>query len=268
MLNDIQIGRRALLRGSSTLGALAATPARAATLRPIAVIGATARSALDVLKQGLAQGRRVTGFARNPERIGVSHANFIPAQGDIYDRASIEAALQGDEVVISLVGNRYVDGRKPEYIDLYSVGGSTVLSAMRRRGNRRIITMTSGGTEQIPPSQPAEDADPSDKVVWSSRHTYQDMQRWEKILAVSDMDYVVLRPRRLATGPVRYNLKFTSHPNHAAFTTRTGGHKSTVTYADVAAFTLTLIDGTEHLGTAVGLYSDLFLGDPVPGSLN
>lgn len=229
-------------------------------LSPIFVVGATARSAGELITQALAQGRRVTGFARDPHKIGVTHANFIPAKGDVYDLGSITAALRGDEVIVSLLGSKFDPDHEPGYVDLYSVGGSNVLAAMRQKGNRRIITMTSGGTEQIPPEKPTSN-DFSDNFVWRERNVYQDMQRWEKILAVSGVEYVVMRPRRLAAGPMLNNLKFSVHKNHAAFDERTGGPQSTVTYADVAAFALTLIEGNAYLGTAVGIYSDLYLGN-------
>lgn len=247
---------------AATLAASVVPAAQAADLTAVAVIGATARSAQEMIVQALAQGRRVTGIARSPERLTVSHPNLTAARGDVYDLDSLSAALRGDEVVISVVGRGTADlDGEPGYVDLYSVGGATTLQAMRRKGNRRIITMTSGGTEQIPPDKPPPDADPSDAFVWRHRNVYGDMQRWEKILAASDLEYVVIRPRRLAAGPRRDNLRMTVHRDHAAFATRTGGNKSTVTYADVAAFTMTLIEGRDYLGTAVGLYSDVFTGE-------
>lgn len=232
----------------------------ATDLKPIVVIGATARSAGEIMSQALAQGRRVTGFARNPDRIKIDHPNFIRAKGDVYDLGSVTAALRGDEVVVSLLGRAQTPGKFPDYVDIYSVGGMTTITAMRRKGNKRIITMTSGGTAQIPPAQPTTD-DFSDNFVWKDRNTYQDMQRWEKILHASDLEYVVVRPRRLAEGPVRNNLQFSYHPNHTAFSERVCGNQSTVTYADVAKFTLTLAEGNQYLGTAVGICSDLFLGN-------
>lgn len=235
----------------------------ATNLKPIVVIGATARSAGEIITQALAQGRRVTAFARDPDRIKVDHPNLIRAKGDAYNLADVTATLRGDEIVITLLGRRSEPGKFPDYVDVYSVAGSTILTAMHRKGNTRIITMTSGGTAQIPAAEPTNN-DFSDNFVWKDRATYQDMRRWEKILHASGLEYIVLRPRRLAEGPVRDNLQFSYHPNHTAFAERVCGNQSTVTYADVAKFTLTLIEGDKHLGTAVGICSDLFLGNPSP----
>lgn len=229
----------------------------AQALNPLLVVGATARSAPEIIEQALSQGRRVTGFARNPEKIGITHPNFLAVKGDIYDLASLQGCMRGDEVLISLLGLQPDPVKEAEYVDIYSVGTTNMLAAMRHKGNRRIIVTASGGTEQIPKQKPTND-DWSDNFVWRVRNVYRDMQRMEKILAVSDMEYVVLRPRRLGQGPKLNNLKLSVHKNHTAFDERTGGPRSKVTYADLAAFALTLTDGPNpYLGTAVGIYTDV-----------
>ncbi|MCB2107227.1 MAG: NAD(P)H-binding protein [Rhodobacteraceae bacterium] len=257
------IARRSLIKrsaGALTLAGSGRLAHAAENLRPVVVIGATGRSAGPIIAQALEQGRRVTGLARRPERLTIDHPNFTAARGDVYDIDSLSDAMRGDEVVISVIGRGLADvDSEPGYVDLYSVGGSATLQAMRRKGNKRIITMTSGGTEQIPPAKPTN-GDPSDEFVWRHRNVYGDMQRWERILLRSDMEYVVLRPRRLIDGPIQNNLKLSVHRNHAAFDERSGGHRSSVTFADVAAFTLAQCEGNGYLGTAVGIYSDVYLG--------
>jgi nucleoside-diphosphate-sugar epimerase len=173
-------------------------------------------------------------------------------------------ALRGDEVVISLIGPRLERGVEPGYIDVYSVGTATIISAMRAKGNKRLLITTSGGTEQIPKEKPTN-GDPIDDIVWRNRNLYGDMQRSEKIVAASGLEYVVLRPRFLGGGPKQHNLKFSVHKNHTAFDARTGGETSRVLYSDIAEFVLTLLDGPNpYLGTAVGIYSDVQI--QLPGS--
>jgi len=247
--------RRSVLGAALALTAIRTAQA-ADKLRPIFVVGATARMAPEIMQQALDQGRRVTGFARSPEKIAIKNKNFTAVKGDIYDLKALTDALKGDEVVISLVGPRLERGVEPGYIDIYSVGVSTVISAMRAKGNKRLLITTSGGTEQIPKEKPTN-GDPIDEIVWRNRNLYGDMQRSEKIVAVSDLEYIVLRPRFLGDGPKQHNLKFSVHKNHTAFNERTGGATSRVLYADIAEFVLTLLDGPNpYLGTAVGIYSD------------
>jgi putative NADH-flavin reductase len=246
--------------GTAATSALAAQPA----LAPILVIAATARSAPQILAQALAQGRKVTALARNPNRIeATGHPNLKVVRGDVYDLNSLSAAMTGAEAVISLIGPRIEDHTQEiGYVDIYSVGTATIISAMRRKGNRRLIAVSSGGPEQIPPEKPASD----DKIatwVWNARNLYGDMQRMEKIIAVSDLDTVILRARNFGDGPKRDNLLLKVHDNYTDFeqykdvSKRTPGERSRVTYADFAALCLDLAQGDRFLGKAVGVYSDV-----------
>jgi putative NADH-flavin reductase len=238
--------------------------APSAGLAPILVIAATARSAPEILAQGLAEGRKVTALARSPERIEAApHPNLKIVRGDVYDVDSLAAAMTGAETVISLVGPRVVDHSKEiGFVDVYSVGTATIISAMRRRGNRRLIAVSSGGPEQIPPGKPTT-GDPIDTWVWNARNLYGDMQRMEKIIAVSDLETVILRARNFGAGPRRDNLKLKVHDRYTDFdqyrdrAKRTPGERSRVTYADFAALCLGLAQGERFLGKAVGVYSDV-----------
>ena len=233
---------------------------------PILVIAATARSAPEILSQALSQGRRVTALARNPDKIEVSaHPNLKVVRGDVYDIASLAAAMSGAEAVISLIGPRVIDHSKEiGFVDLYSVGTATIISAMRRKGNRRLIAVSSGGPEQIPAAKPGAD----DKIgtwVWNARNLYGDMQRMEKIIAVSDLETVILRARNFGPGPRLDNLKLKVHDNYTDFeqyrdlSRRTPGERSRVTYADFGALCLSVAQGERFLGKSVGVYSEVLI---------
>ena len=250
--------------GYSLLAALAAGIPRArASNQPILVIGATARSAPDLLEQALAQGRRVTALARTPGKVAVSGAGLTAVKGDVYDVESLAAAMTGDEAVVSLIGPRIADHtREIGFVDLYSVGTANIISAMRRKGNRRLIAVSSGGPEQIPSEKPKV-AGTVDTWVWNARNLYGDMQRMEKIIAGSDLETTILRARNFGKGPRLDNLKLKVHDNYTDFdqykdrSKRTPGEGSRVTYADFAALVLSVIDADRFLGNAVGVYSDV-----------
>lgn len=221
-----------------------AVPAQSA-LAPILVIAASARTAPEILKQALAEGRMVTALARSPGKIVAAHPNLRIVKGDVYDVASLAAAMTGNEAVISLVGPQVADHSKEiGYVDIYLVGTATIISAMRRKGNRRLVAVSSGGPEQIPAEKPAPD-NPIDNWVWNARNLYGDMQRMEKIIAVSDLETVILRARNGA-GPRRDNLKLKVHDDYTNFeqyrdrSKRTPGERSRVTYPDFAALCLDL----------------------------
>ncbi len=261
------MNRREIL-GFSIATAFAANIAGAASSpRSILVIGATARSAPELLERALAQGRRVTALARSPERIAVSGPGLTAVKGDVYDIDSLTAAMTGEEAVVSLVGPRVTDHSKEiGFVDLYSVGTATIISAMRRKGNKRLIVVSSGGPEQIPSEKPAVKGT-VDTWVWNARNLYGDMQRMEKIVAISDLETVILRARNFGEGPRLDNLKFKVHDNYTDFdqykdkSKRTPGEGSRVTYADFAALILSVVEGERFLGKSVGVYSDVMSND-------
>jgi len=226
--------------------------ARSDSPAPITVIGATARSAPAIIEQALAQGRQVTGLARSPERLSITHPNFTAVKGDVYDVDSLAAALTGDEVVISLVGPSYVPGKEVTSVDLYSVGTAAIITAMRRKGNARLIVTSSGGVEMIPDEKPTSDGF-AENFVWLKRGQYQDMQRMERIVANSDLEYVVLRPRGFREGPIKNNLLI-------ADGVPTPNPGSVMSYADFAALTLSLVDGDQYLNRTIGVYTEEILG--------
>ena len=218
------------------------------------MIGATARSAPEIIEQALAQGHRVVGLARSPERLTIKHPNFAGVKGDVYDIDTLTAALTGDEVVISLIGPPYVPGREVTSVDVYSVGTASIITAMRRKGNTRLIVTSSGGTEMIPDEKPTTDGFP-ENFVWLKRGLYQDMQRMEKIVANSDLEYVILRPRGFVDQPAKNNLKI-------ADGVPTPNPSSILSYADFAALVLSLTDGDLYLNRPIGVYTDEYAGGP------
>lgn len=218
--------------------------------KPIAVVGATARSAPEIIRQALDAGRRVTGMARSPERIAINHPNFTAARGDVYDVDSLADALRGDEVVISLVGPPYVPGKEVTSVDLYSVGTASIITAMRRKGNARLIVTSSGGVEMIPAEKPTT-AGFSENFVWMKRGQYQDMQRMERIVANSDLEYVILRPRGFRDAPRKNNLLI-------ADGIPTPNPSSILSYTDFAALVLSLTEGDRYLNRAIGVYTNEF----------
>jgi putative NADH-flavin reductase len=255
--------RKTLAVLSGVLASLGAASAEAAEgLRPILVIGATAHSAPEILKQALEQGRKVIAFARSPERIEIKDSKLKVVKGDAYDLDSMAAAMTGKETVISLIGPAVDPTKEVGFVDLYSVGIATIVAAMKRKGNKRLIALSSAGTEQIP-SQAPTNGDPVDEFVWRERNLYGDMQRMEKIIAVSGLEWIVLRPRGLGNGPKLNNLKLKVHEHGSDFAqyksmdARTPAPASHLTHADLADFILKAVDANKYLGTSVGIYTDI-----------
>jgi nucleoside-diphosphate-sugar epimerase len=234
-----------------------AAPAVAVAGDRIAVIGATARSGRVIISQALAAGHEVVGLARSPQKLAIDDPNLTLFKGDVRDRASLEAALSGDEVVICMVG--YPTPKDPTQqigeVDLYTVMAENLIAAMKSKGNRRLIIASSTGVEHRvdPAATEPEGPTMSDGWRFNARYLYGDMALMESMVEDSGLEYVILRPGFMVDDPARGDLEFT--------TEGTTPKQRTITYADFAAFTLAQVSGDDYLGKAVGIYSDTVM-DP------
>jgi putative NADH-flavin reductase len=229
--------------------ALLAGPSFSATLNNIVVIGATAQSAPEIIKQGLAQGRKVTALARRPDAVSATHANLTILKGDVREPASLEAALRGDEVVISLIGPRVDPRVELEAMDLYTVGTRNIVDAMKKKGNKRLMVTSSIGAEHVVTEKP-KGTELRDMWLWNGRKLYADMSAMEKMMPSLGLEYVVLRPGFMIDRPATNNLKL------AVDSTAPKGAGPIITFADFADFVLKAADASEYVGKAVSIYSD------------
>ena len=221
----------------------------AAAPASIVVIGATARTAQLFIPLALEQGYKVVGLARRPDAVSIKHERFTVMQSDVYDLASIQAALRGDEVVVSLYGPRITDmtAEIPDS-DLLSAGHRNIITAMKLQGNTRLITVSSTGAQYVLEKQPGDDAPRQLHWLWQIRGIYNDMRRMEQLVRESGLDYTIVRPAQLMNEPARNDIRFGVDSNVPDFTL--------ITYPDFAAYLLSQVTGNTHVGHTVGLYSD------------
>jgi putative NADH-flavin reductase len=232
------------LSGCSTAGSSGARPA-------LVVIGATAKSSTEIIRQALDAGYEVTGVARRPEDVTLRDPHLRVLKGDVYDRASLEAALTGREVVISMVGPR-VDptdtAETPATFDLFTTGTTNIIAAMKNQGNRRLLVASSLGVEdEFPTVKPA----PGDfrlGWLWKSRYLYRNMKDMEGIVRASGLEYVIFRPPFLVEEPAKKDYRLSVNASSPKGTM--------LSYADFAAFVLEQVRGSQYVGTSVGLYTD------------
>ena len=223
----------------------------------IALIGATARSGREIIRQALDQGYQVKGLARTPSKLGIDHENLALFQGDVRDQSSLEAMLDGDEVVVCMVGRSAPSDPFAEIgeVDLYTVMGRNLIAAMKVKGNKRLIMASSTGVEhradingEKPPA-----GDMSQMWRWNARYLYNDMYEMEKMIAESGLEHILLRPGFMVEEPARGDMLIN-------ITGDTPGAR-VITYPDFAAFVLNHLTDDEYLNKAVGMYSETIM-DP------
>lgn len=103
----------------------------------IALFGGTGRVGRAFLKTALEENRHVRMLARNPEQVE-AHAQII--EGNARELASIEKTLTGCGAVVSCLGT---DGN-----DTLTVAVPMIISAMKKEGIKRIITIGTAGILQ------------------------------------------------------------------------------------------------------------------------
>jgi putative NADH-flavin reductase len=70
----------------------------------ILIIGGTRGIGLEVAKQALEAGHRVTLLARHPEKTPLSHPNLRIEKGDAFHPEDVRRAVAGQDVVVSALG--------------------------------------------------------------------------------------------------------------------------------------------------------------------
>ena len=224
----------------------------------IVIIGATARTANYMIPQALWRGHEVIAVARRPQRVKHKpHPRLKIVKGDVYDQASIEAALSGDgdEVVISVYGPRVDPTVEVPETDLMSAGTTNIINAMKAKGNRKLFVTTSTAMQEVVKRGYKADTPKPEGISGASglwfynlRGPYNDMLKMEGIVKESGLDFIIFRPAQLMEEPPRGNLLLTINTETP--------NRRIIMYPDFASIILDQVESDTHLGDTIGVYSD------------
>ncbi|NEO34469.1 MAG: NAD(P)H-binding protein [Symploca sp. SIO3C6] len=108
------------------------------------IFGSTGGTGRQLVEQALEQGHRVTAFARNPAKLDIKHTNLKVVEGDVMDFTSVDKALQGQDVVVCVLGaGKKITGT------IRSEGTRQIIHAMEKAGIRRFICQSTLGAGDI-----------------------------------------------------------------------------------------------------------------------
>ncbi len=223
----------------------------------IVVIGATARTANDLIPQALWRGHKVVALARRPQRVRhARHPRLTISKGDVYDQESIEAVLTGKEVVISVYGPRVDPTEEVPETDLMSQGTTNIINAMKKKGNTKLMVTGSMAAERVKEAGYIADTPKTDDItpesglwIYNLRGPYNDMLKMEEITKQTDLDYIILRPGQLLIEPPRGDLK-------VAVDDEPVPSQMVIMYSDFAAWILDQVESDEYVGKTVSIFSD------------
>jgi len=186
----------------------------------IVIFGANGATGQHLTKQALAAGHMVTAVTRHPEAFPFQGDRLRVMWGDVYDLASVEQAVAGQDAVLSTLGVPFT--RKS--ITLYSEGIAHIIAAMNRYGVRRLACISSSATGGEHDTGGGFFFDKVlQPIVMSTigRTTYADMARMEALVMSSDLDWVIVRPSGLFETPVVTDYHVAETQIRGQFTSRT-----------------------------------------------
>jgi putative NADH-flavin reductase len=244
------------------------------------VLGATGGTGSRLVEQALQQGHVVTAFARDPAKIHLKHDNLRVVTGDVLDRASVDAAVDGQEGVLSALGTRlpirivlavvvvcqvlirmfalsrpmtlFIEVGLPILAILFLSRRTTILSdgtrnivqAMERAGIKRFVCETSLGVG---------DSKWKMGVVHNLvaiplflRNVFADKEVQEQIIERSTLDWVIVRPAALTNGARRNAYRAGPDVGNWFVPSR-------ISRSDVASFMLDQLTAGEYLRKTPGL---------------
>jgi putative NADH-flavin reductase len=161
----------------------------------VVIFGSTGGTGKQLIARGLERGHHVVAVARRPESITVKHERLTVMKGDVLDAASVAAAVQGADAVISAIGP--ADNKTPG--TLMSDGTRNMLAGCATAGAKRFI-FESGlmvgdgrGLSFFGRSAVAF-------FGWLNSKLRDDKRIAEAAITASGLDWVIVRPPVLAEG--------------------------------------------------------------------
>ena len=244
------------------------------------ILGATGGTGRQLVQQALKQGHVVTAFARDPAKVTPPHDNLRIAKGDVMDPAAVDAAVAGQDAVVSALGSRLpvrpVLGivvacqivfrlvPMPRPLALFVEIGIPILAILvmgRRRttlseGTRNIVrAMEKAGVKRFVCESSLGVGDSKWKlgiihnlIAWPLflRNILADKEEQERIIAASTLDWVIVRPTVLTNGPQTGVYRAGAGIGHWFVPSR-------ISRADTAAFMMKQLTGDEYLRQTPGL---------------
>ena len=203
------------------------------------VFGATGGTGREIVAQALERGHVVTVFVRNPAAITTKHDHLKVVQGNVLDYPSVEAAVQGQDAVLSALGVR-----KLRKNTILSDGTRNIIHAMERHGLKRFICESSLGV-----------GDSRGQLGWVFnifiiplllRNVFQDKEAQEQYIQQSSLEWVIVRPAALTNGPRTGVYRGGFSPTDRTITAK-------ISRADVADFMLKQLTDNSYLRKTPGL---------------
>jgi putative NADH-flavin reductase len=167
----------------------------------ITIFGATGGTGVELVRQSLDAGHRVTVVVRDPARLPAEIRDRVDAvTADVFDPSALEAAVKGRDAVLTAMGSR--TGLKATTVCADSA--QAIALAMEATQTRRFLMVSTSG--QV--------ADAGDGAIMRTvlkplvlqpifKKVYDDMRAAERHLELTDLDWTFFRPSKLTNAALK-----------------------------------------------------------------
>jgi putative NADH-flavin reductase len=204
------------------------------------IFGANGRTGLELVSQALDEGHSATAFVRNPKTMNIQHPELKVVKGEILDYDLVQAAVQGQEVVFSVLGVNSFQKNS-----IISEGTQNIIRAMNEHNVTRFICVTTMGLGESKNQKGWAYILPISLMFRIQRlpilrNQFVDRELQEEHIKTSTLDWIIVRPGGLTNG---YRTGDYSH----GFSTEDTTVKVQISRADVADFILKQIADDTYL---------------------
>jgi putative NADH-flavin reductase len=202
----------------------------------ILVFGATGATGHELVKQALAQGHNVTAFARNRQRLKITHENLTIIQGNLSDYKLIEHSVTGQHAILSALGASSMFRFDQSVVD----GIKNIVRAMTAKGIERLIYLSFAGVKESRGQVGfiIRNVAPAFLSTEIEGHEVK-----EKIIRESQLKWTIVRSPTLTNGKHRKQFR-------RGESISTNGFAVTISRMDVADFMLQQLTDAEFIRKA------------------
>jgi putative NADH-flavin reductase len=169
----------------------------------LVIFGANGQTGQLLTKQALGEGHTVRAVTRHPETFPLRQEQLQVMRGDVFDLASVEQAVCGQDAVLSILSVPYSN----QPITLYSKSATHIIRAMSHYRVRRLICVSSSALDPQARYRDTGGGLIFEKIIKPfiintiGRTSYEDLQKMEMLVMNSDLDWTIVRPSSLFATP-------------------------------------------------------------------
>lgn len=158
--------------------------------RHILIFGATSGIGRFTMEEALSRGHVVRAFGRSANTLEPT-SNLEPFAGDALEPEDVARALEGVDVVISVLGIKESIAMLWQEVTLFSKSTEILIKAMQDNGMKRLIVVTGFGAGRSRAAMSALEKLGHRAILGKP---YADKDRQEEMLVASDLDWTIVRP--------------------------------------------------------------------------